>query len=388
MTTFSLYSYAWDIHEIGMDRFAGEVTDLGLNGVTLAGAYHGGKFLRPHGVQGRVYFPQDGVVYFKHRPDRYGLVEPVRWPGLEQFEPFAELEQNATHLRRTAWMVACNNARVGALHPELVSQNCFGDRYAQSLNPAHPDVRAYVVALCQDIAEQHDLQALVIETPGWLPFKQDFAMRPVDRWLAHGLGLCFAPASLAGANAAGIDAVGLRARLAKALEAHLQSGLALDDVRAAEWLQADFVDDPEWTAFHRWRQSVVTSLVAEIRAALPKTTQLRVIPSVSRPTAGAWREGSDLKALALAGDGLEICAYEPDAEAVGLDVFDVRRRIGVAPLSAVIRTGFPDLGSGGQAVEAARHLTAAGVDALNFYNYGHMDRPSLNRIKTVVEAVS
>ncbi|MEZ5824357.1 MAG: hypothetical protein R3C97_06340 [Geminicoccaceae bacterium] len=388
----SIYTYAWDLAELGPVEFAAELRSLGLKGITLACSYHAGKFMRPHGRHGRIYFPEDGTVYFRHRAERYGRLEPLRWSGVDDFDPLAQLTDHAPDLARTAWVVCCHNSRLGALHPDHVARNCFGDRYIYSLNPAHPEVREYVVALCRDLAEQYDLDAMVLETPGWLPYAHgyhhEFAMRAVDPWLAHGLGLCFAPESLAGAKAAGIDAEALRERLARSLDIHLAGGLALDDARAAEWLHADFVEDPDWTAFHRWRQGAVTSLVAEIRDALPSKTRLRVIPSVRRPTAGAWREGSDLAGLARAGDGLEICAYEPDAHAVALDVQDVRRRIGEAPLSAVIRPSYPDLGDGNEVAVAAAHLRAAGVDGLSFYNYGHLDRPSLARIRTALEAFS
>jgi hypothetical protein len=31
----------------------------------MAGSYHAGKFLRPHGKSGKVYFPEDGTAYFR-----------------------------------------------------------------------------------------------------------------------------------------------------------------------------------------------------------------------------------------------------------------------------------------------------------------------------------
>ena len=68
MSYKAIYAYAWDLAESGasgaVDRFA----SLGLDTVTLAGSYHAGKFLRPHGKAGKVYFPEDGTVYFKADP--------------------------------------------------------------------------------------------------------------------------------------------------------------------------------------------------------------------------------------------------------------------------------------------------------------------------------
>ena len=50
------------------EAFATRFRALGLNTVTLAGSYHAGKFLRPHGTAGKVYFPEDGTVYFRTDP--------------------------------------------------------------------------------------------------------------------------------------------------------------------------------------------------------------------------------------------------------------------------------------------------------------------------------
>ncbi len=55
-----------------------------------------------------------------------------------------------------------------------------------------------------------------------------------------------------------------------------------------------------------------------------------MIPSVARPTAGAWYEGTDLAALARIADAIEACFYEPSVERVRADAFDVLRRVGSA----------------------------------------------------------
>ena len=49
MTYRAKYSYAWDIAEVGISVFGDEIRALGLDTVTLAGSYHAGKCLRPHG---------------------------------------------------------------------------------------------------------------------------------------------------------------------------------------------------------------------------------------------------------------------------------------------------------------------------------------------------
>ena len=78
MTSYrAIYAYAWDLAETGVGQAARRFSDLGLNTVTIAGSYHAGKFLRPHGKAGKVYFPEDGTVYFNSDPSRYGAIKPV-----------------------------------------------------------------------------------------------------------------------------------------------------------------------------------------------------------------------------------------------------------------------------------------------------------------------
>ena len=54
----AIYSYAWDVAERPLADFAREVRGLGLNTVTLAGSYHAGKFIRPHGAAARSISPR------------------------------------------------------------------------------------------------------------------------------------------------------------------------------------------------------------------------------------------------------------------------------------------------------------------------------------------
>src|SRR5919199_3546646 len=86
-----LYTYAWDLADEGFAAVAERARAAGLTTITLAAAYHAGKFLRPHGVSGKVYFPEDGTVYFRPDPARYGRVKPVPNSLLERLDPSEEL---------------------------------------------------------------------------------------------------------------------------------------------------------------------------------------------------------------------------------------------------------------------------------------------------------
>jgi hypothetical protein len=140
----------------------------------------------------------------------------------------------------------------------------------------------------------------------------------------------------------------------------------------AFWL-ADTRSDGELKAYLDFRCDVVTSLVREIRAEVRKDAEIAVIPSVARPTAGAWFEGGDLAALAEAAGRIEACFYEPSAARVKADLFDLRRRLrGKGGLRGILRPAYPDLNSRNEFLDSMRALGRSGVDEVAFYNWGHL----------------
>ena len=373
----SIYAYPWDLVDEGALDFGARIEAAGASAVSVAAAYHAGKFLRPHGKSGKVYFPEDGTIYFRHDPAAYQRIQPLPNSLLAEHDPFAELARSLPELDRYAWLVCFHNSALGRLHPDLVARNCFGDPYWYSLNPAHPEAREYVVALCRDIARNYDLAGLRLETPGWLPFDHgyhhEFALVRLDSWTKLLLGLDFSEATATLAAQDGIDVLHVQGRVRSALETFLTAEVALSEAQATDWIASDLITDPDFAAFLQWRCRVVADVVSEIRDVVPIDFDVRVIPSVQRPSARGWVEGSDLKLLAAACDGLEVCAYERSAADVQADIHHVRRQVGPnANLSAILRPTFPDLADGADTVAAARVLAGHGVDGLAYYNDGHM----------------
>ena len=382
----AIYTYPWDLADEGLETALGRLRPLGINTVTLATSYHAGKFVRPHGQSGKVYFPKDGTVYFQARPERYGHIKPLVNPLVDEFDAFAELQTHAPDLERCAWVVCLHNTPLGMQHPEFTSRNAFGNSYPYSLCPAHPAVRDYVVNLCADLADRHEIDRIVLETPGWLPYDHgyhhEFALLPLDRYTKTLLGLCFADATKRAAEAADVDAGRLQAKARAMLERWFAADLAVPEAMAAAWWETEVVADPEWARFLHWRCRLVADLVASVKAALPADTRLAVIPTVQRPSAQCWLEGSDLAMLAGVADALEVPAYQPSAEDAFRDAWHVRARAGEdAPLHFILRPSHPDLAGGAETVAAARRLKEVGLAGLAFYNYGHIRLPSLAHVR-------
>jgi len=387
----ALYTYPWDFADEGLDSVLERVRPTGINTITLAASYHAGKFVRPHGRSGKVYFPKDGTVYFKARPERYGHIKPLVSPLVDEFDGFAALRETAPDLQRCAWVVCLHNTPLGMQHPELTSRNAFGDPYPYSLCPAHPAVRDYVVNLCADLADRYEIDRIALETPGWLPYDHgyhhEFAMLPLDRYTKTLLALCFADATKAAAEAAEVDAARLQAKVRAMLERYFAADIAVPDAMAEAWWQAEIASDPEWGRFLHWRCRLVADLVTDVKAALPADTSLAVLPTVQKPSAACWLEGSDFALLAAAADVLEVPAYQPSAENAYLDAWHVRARAPEARLHFLLRPSFPDLANGAETVAAARRLKALGAEGLAFYNYGHIRLSSLGHIKGALDVL-
>src|SRR6201999_895936 len=113
--------------------------------------------------------------------------------------------------------------------------------------------------------------------------------------------------------------------------------------------------------------------------AVRKDATVAVIPSVARPTGGAWYEGSDLMALAEAAGIVEACFYEPGAERIKADLFDVKRRLrGKGRLRGILRPAFPDLESKGEFLAAIGALVGGGAREIAYSNWGHVRDTTLD----------
>lgn len=371
-----MFVYPWDLRDEGTAEVAARLMGAGLNAVSLSTAYHAGKFLRPHAPNGRVIFPEDGTVYFRPDPARYGRLQPQAARMVADHDALAELARHAPELHVTAWTVGLHNSRLGTLHPDLACQTPFGDVLVNALCPSQPEVRHYLTALCLDTAAQSGVREVAIETPGFQTYRHghhhEFELVDLPPAAETLLGSCFCPACLGRARAEGIDGDAIATAARRALDAFFaDDGAPLPDPQL----------DADWAAWQALRADTVTSLVAEIRAELPRDTGLSVIPSVQTPNSLAWREGSDLAALARAAGRLDVTAYQRGVQAIGRDIAAVRATAGPgARLGFILRPTWPHVTGAEELAACVAAARAAGADRISFYNYGHMRLRSLDWI--------
>lgn len=381
----SLYTYAWDIQDIGVTRFVDEMLAMGVRDVTLATSYHAGKFLRPHAKNPPcVIFPEDGVLYFDPDPAPYGEIQPQAHSDAAIRAVLPALLKDG-RLGVHGWTVLLHNSRIGAAYPHTTVKNAFGDSYVYSLCPMQEAVFDYAVALCADLTHQHALSSIVLETPGWLPYghgyHHEFAQVASHPWLDNMLSMCFCDACKTAAKEKHIAIDALQTRVQIDIKAFLALAADAQGKQTPNWEQSNLLSDADLLAFIGLRQDRVTALVTAIRAAIPARCKLAVIPTVQRPTSACWIEGSDLNALSEVADYVEIPFYEPNARRVVADAKECLRQIDdPAKIRAILRPGLPDLNQGAEIGAAIDGLKALGIQDFAFYNYGLLPQDRLDAL--------
>ena len=125
MSYKAIYAYPWDVAEIGVSAAIDRFLALGLDTVTITGSYHAGKFLRPHGKRGKVFFPEDGTIYFKPDLGRYGAIKPVENSLVSSGKDIMRELAGQSRMATNVWLVLLHNTRLGLQHPKLHRRQCL-----------------------------------------------------------------------------------------------------------------------------------------------------------------------------------------------------------------------------------------------------------------------
>ncbi|MGO6682595.1 hypothetical protein AB9F42_23540 [Rhizobium leguminosarum] len=390
----SMWTYPWDIQDQGLAAFAADLRDrAGLTAVSLATSYHAGRFLQPRSQQ-KAYFPEDGTVYF--RPDESlwqdKLIRPLMAGNVTERGDMLEVlvkGRKTTGLKVSCWTVCLHNTRLGMLHPDHVTRNAFGNPNYYNLCPSSPAARDYAVTLVRDITTNYRPDMVELESPNFMGFAHEYhhekdgvGLNAEDDFL---LSLCFCDHCTARAEKAGVPVEGARRSVARFIAELCERAVPerqIPDFPAAG-IDA-FRDHPELHAYLTWRSEPVTSLIGEIKAAADPATRIVLIDLKD-----GWLGGVDLAAIGKLCDGVILCCYDMEPDAVGDVIRTGRAAIGPGKFLGVgLRVFYPEVS--GPAVLAARAKAAvdAGADGVNFYNYGLIPAKRLDWVKAAVDAVA
>ncbi|GLR91158.1 hypothetical protein [Bradyrhizobium iriomotense] len=390
---FSMWTYPWDVQDIGVDEVIAELGTAGIDTISLATSYHAGRFLQPRSPKRKAYFPEDGTIYFEPTPKLWAdlriqpkVADIVREGG----DVLAALiaRRDAGGPRVSCWTVCLHNTRLGMMHPEAVTRNAFGDPNYYNLCPSHPDVRAYVGALVEDISHRYRPDVIELESPGFMGFAHEYhhekdavGLTPEDDFL---LSLCFCPSCMVAAAGAGVDVKAARAVvcqwIVEACEREVPQPRLPDFPRCGI---EGFRASPALYDYLAWRSNPVLTLISELRARTHPDTKVYLIDLKD-----GWLGGCELSEVAGLCDGAILCAYAMSPEDVEGLFHEGRRKLGPDRyLGAGFRLLYPEFRSGLELAAQVQSAVRGGAEGLSFYNYGLIPRPRLGWVKAAIGSI-
>ncbi|MGB2869411.1 MAG: hypothetical protein WBD36_13230 [Bacteroidota bacterium] len=377
----SMWTYLWDLVDEGYGPALARMKENGLTAVSLATAYHAGKFLLPHNPKEKVYFPEDGTVYFDPDPALYRRITPFVNSLVTQGHGLTSVRKAAERadMRTNAWIVCCHNTPLGTKYPDIACETAFGDKVRHNLCPSNADVRHYLRALVRDVAnhgvERIELEALQFQgyTHGYHHEREGI---PLGGMMTFLLGLCFCPSCMKNAVTAKVNINRVRDFVRTTLEAHFEDPGTMSE----QYKSLDDLPPEIFQPFLEWRVSVVASLAREILESTDRTG-VHVRPLVSIDPVARVMVGVNPGKIASTTGGFLVPGYVKDGDALREPLRALQAQAGAGEVIVGLQVGLP--GSGGETeflsrLQAARDL---GVRNFNFYNYGFIPLKNLAWIK-------
>ncbi|MDQ3182237.1 MAG: hypothetical protein M3Q62_01575, partial [Actinomycetota bacterium] len=338
----SMLAFATDLRDEGTGTVLDNVKGrAGVDGLTMAVAYHDARDLFPHNPVRKVRYLEGGAVFFPPDVARYeGMRLQPRVSELARSgDPLGELCNAAGDrgMRINAWAVFLHNDRLGFAHPECATQNAFGDRYLTDLCPSNPDVRVYARTLASDIA-RYEVSTILSESLQFHGLGHGYHHeRYFDELGAVGtylLGLCFCDHCLEAARRKGVDAGMVHRSVRDELGRRFVDGGGSEDPEGLTREDLDPFGGEQMSGYLDARTETVTSLVDEVAtAASGGGTSLTLLdlcgaekgfatgqPEGEAAPALGWQMGIDAAALAGVCDTVAATGYAADLPRLDLDL--------------------------------------------------------------------
>ena len=378
----TIWLYLWDAHDEGIERSLDTIQAAGLQSISVATSYHTGRFIHPHNPRRKVVFPEEGTIYFRPDLSLYKRIKPKVNSLVESADPMPKLAAEAKKrgLGMVSWTVLLHNHLFGTLYPDCTIQNAFGDRYINSLCPACPDTREYIIALCKNIASLGYFDILQLESfdymdlgMGYIHEKIGLVVPPLEYAL---LGTCFCSHCEKFAQAAGVDFQQVRTYTRTTLQ-NLFDGKSQPNPEPWRKVLSSVLHG-EFEKFIGARKKVVTSFVEEIRGAIkPYGTKLQPMVWASPSILDFY--GADLKSLSKIADEFIVLGYPPDL--VEFETFLDSYLQALSPSKPVL--GFSAIHPTTRDILLGKFQISKkkGVNRFSIYNYGLMPLQNLSWVR-------
>ncbi len=375
----SMWIYLWDIVDEGYDGVMARLKENRLSALSLATAYHAGKFLAPHNPKRKVVFLEDGTVYFKPTPKRYGRITPRVNSLVNAGHDLRAVKAHADKagLETRSWVVCCHNTPLGHAYPDTVARTAFGDPLYHTLCPANEDVRAYLRAMVKDIAAHGvttiELEALQFQgyTHGEHHEREGIALGSIPRFL---LSLCFCDACVKAATKAKVDIAAVQKFTRATLEEFFQHPEAVE----AQYPTLLSLPPAIFEKFLDWRNLVITTLVEELSA---QAGDALLRPIINFDPEWRMMVGVDIRQIAAITGGILMPGYVKDAAALRPVLSRVQGALAERSVTVGMQVGLPESGGKLEFIDRMNLAKERGVTSFNFYNYGLIPLERLAWIK-------
>ena len=377
--TMSMWTYLWDIVDEGYTTPLELMKENGLTHISLASAYHAGRFLLPHNPKKKVYFLEDGTVYFTPTASLYGRIKPNVNSYVKEGHDFARVRKEADRrgLGLNAWVVCCHNTPLGTKYPDIACVNAFGDPLPHNLCPSNDDVRRYLRSVVGDLASQGaariELEAMQFQgfSHGVHHEREGIALTGAHRYM---LGLCFCPACFKRSQGR-VDLVPIQRFVRKTMEDVFADAGIAPSYKTLEELPQDL-----FGPLQEWRRSVIVSLAEELHESVKgRSTVLR--PLATFDATAREMVAMDAGRVAAITGGVLMPGYVKDGPALRDPLGTMQKLVGKEEVIVGFQVGLPE--SGGKSEFLSRMATAKqmGIRDFNFYNYGFIPQKNLEWIR-------
>lgn len=380
LRTRGMFLHVWDFKDEGVDRVLGWIRDAGLNQLLIASSYHSGWFVHPRKEKRRVYMTQGGVLYFLPDPKIFRAT-----PIVPQVADFARKtnwlrrageQVDRYRLRLASWTIGVHSTVLGQRYPQYTQHTAYGDSLPHALSIGHDAVRAYLKAICRDLATNYPMYGVQLESFGWMGVNHGHhherdltGLRPFEQSL---LSTCFNPETMKKAEQKGIDA----GRAREAVRAVLDGAFREAPDRPANHPQsvAEAEDrSPDLKAYNQFRRQLSRDLIVEIKQEALKGTSCKLL----------MQSGYDAE-LAHVADGFACGAYGQLPEQV---LETVRKATSAVPAGwsgefpCFIRLGMGVPASAEQLKGIVNAVRDGGSTGPVFYNYSESPPKMLSWVR-------
>jgi hypothetical protein len=387
----SMLAFATDLRDEGTGTVLDNVQNrAGVDGLTMAVAYHDARDLFPHNPLRKVRYLEGGAVFFPPDVARYESLQPRVSELARSGDPLGELCEAAGDrgMRVNAWAVFLHNDRLGFAHPECATQNAFGDRYLTDLCPSNPEVRKYARTLASDIA-RYDVSTILSESlhfhglgHGYHHERYFEELGAVGVYL---LGLCFCEHCLEAARRRGVDAAMVHRLVRDELERRFVGGGGSEDPDALTREDLEPLGGEQMLGYLDARTETVTSLLDEVATAASgggagfafldlcgaEKGFATGHPEGDAAPALGWQMGIDHTAGADVCDTVSATGYAADPGRIDLDLDAYEALVPDASrLGLVLRPMPPDCRSADNLAAKVALARERGLGRLDFYHYG------------------